>query len=236
MEISLLALIGIGLAAMFFGYFFGLFEGRGQGYKRRSKEEEQFQELKTIAGQAKTDYANAPNLLELARREGGEPLVRIDGRPVDRLHMAADERKRLIECMILLRPWVEPPEQGSSTRTATRLPGDSAAPPAGRGAGARGATARKPTSPEPEAGGSAPPSASAPPPPTSLVQQIDAILQEQIAGTSLADRGIRLAEALHGGAMVFIGQTSYDGVDNVPDPEIQVAIRAAIAEWEKTAS
>ncbi|HET6846503.1 MAG TPA: hypothetical protein VFH29_06685, partial [Anaerolineales bacterium] len=37
MEISILALIGIAIAAMFFGYFFGLLEGRGQGYKRGRK-------------------------------------------------------------------------------------------------------------------------------------------------------------------------------------------------------
>src|SRR5512135_74470 len=39
MEFSPLALIGISLVAMFFGYFFGLLEGRGQGYKKRKKEE-----------------------------------------------------------------------------------------------------------------------------------------------------------------------------------------------------
>ena len=36
---SPLVVIGIAIAAMFFGYFFGLFEGRGQGYKKRQKEE-----------------------------------------------------------------------------------------------------------------------------------------------------------------------------------------------------
>jgi len=39
MEFDLLSLIGISLVAMFFGYFFGLFEGRGQGYIKRKKEE-----------------------------------------------------------------------------------------------------------------------------------------------------------------------------------------------------
>jgi hypothetical protein len=67
----------------------------------------------------------------------------------------------------------------------------------------------------------------------SLVQQIDRVLQARLAGTALAGRGIRLAEAAHGGALVFIGQTQYDGVDKVADPEIQAAIRSAIADWEK---
>jgi hypothetical protein len=65
------------------------------------------------------------------------------------------------------------------------------------------------------------------------VAQIDAILQVRLAGSPLAERGIRLSEALHGGAIVFVGTHQYDGVDAVPDPEIQGAIRAAIKEWEE---
>ena len=38
-EITYVALIGIALVAMFFGYGFGLWEGRSQGYKKRKKEE-----------------------------------------------------------------------------------------------------------------------------------------------------------------------------------------------------
>ena len=34
-----LVAIVIGLSVMFFGYFFGLFEGRGKGYKKRREEE-----------------------------------------------------------------------------------------------------------------------------------------------------------------------------------------------------
>jgi hypothetical protein len=83
------------------------------------------------------------------------------------------------------------------------------------------------TSPNPAA-----PAAAQGPLSMSLVQQIDHVLQARLAGTPLASRGIRLAEAPHGAAIVFIGQTQYDGVDKVADPEIQGAIRAAIAEWE----
>jgi len=69
--------------------------------------------------------------------------------------------------------------------------------------------------------------------PTSLVTQIDAILQARLAGTPLAARGIRLAEALNGGAIVFVGTDHFDGVADVPDAEVRAAIHAAIAEWEK---
>ena len=32
---------------------------------------------------------------------------------------------------------------------------------------------------------------------------------------------------------VFVGLTRYSGIDEVPDPDIKAAIRAAIAEWEE---
>ena len=48
-EITYLAIIGIGLAAMFFVYVFGLFEGRNQGYKKRKAEEDQEEKEKPAA-------------------------------------------------------------------------------------------------------------------------------------------------------------------------------------------
>ena len=68
--------------------------------------------------------------------------------------------------------------------------------------------------------------------PTTMVGQIDAILQSKISGTPLATRGIRLVESVQGGAMVVVGLQRYAGVGDVPDPEVQAVIRAAIAEWE----
>jgi hypothetical protein len=65
------------------------------------------------------------------------------------------------------------------------------------------------------------------------VSQIDAILQEQLVGTSLEERGVFLAQSPEGGVSVYVGLTRYTGIDDVPDPEIKAAIRAAITEWEK---
>jgi hypothetical protein len=65
------------------------------------------------------------------------------------------------------------------------------------------------------------------------VSQIDMILQERLAGTELEERGIFLAQSMEGGVIVYVGLTRYNGIDDVPDPEIKAAIRAAITEWEK---
>ena len=65
-----------------------------------------------------------------------------------------------------------------------------------------------------------------------MVGQIDAILQTRIAGTPLGERGIRLMDSGQGGAAIYIGLQRYPGLGDVPDPEVQAAIKAAIAEWE----
>lgn len=66
-----------------------------------------------------------------------------------------------------------------------------------------------------------------------MVGQIDDILQTHLADTPLASRGIRLVELPEGGVIVMDGLNKYSGVSEVPDPQVQAMIRAAIAEWEK---
>lgn len=69
-------------------------------------------------------------------------------------------------------------------------------------------------------------------PANSIVSQIDTILQMHLQGTPLEERGIFLTESPEGGVAVYVGLTRYNGIAEVPDPEIKEAIRAAIAEWE----
>jgi hypothetical protein len=67
-----------------------------------------------------------------------------------------------------------------------------------------------------------------------MVGQIDAILQGHLASLPLESRVIRLIESLEGDVAVMVGLTKYNGVGEVPDPQVQDMIRAAIAEWEDT--
>jgi hypothetical protein len=64
------------------------------------------------------------------------------------------------------------------------------------------------------------------------VAQIDSILQSQIAGTPLIEKGIRLQESPEGGVIVWVGMSKFQGVEDVPDEQIKAAIRAAISVWE----
>lgn len=67
----------------------------------------------------------------------------------------------------------------------------------------------------------------------SIVMLIEEILQEKLAGSQLAHRGIHLGEDPIRGVIVKVGPDSYEGIDGVPEPEIKAALRAAVSEWER---
>ncbi len=269
MEINPLVLIVIALATMFFGYGFGLFEGRGQGYKRRQKEEASDPALRRPVVQPEAPPAPPPvteaaaaeapvvpqetTLLRLSIDDSEQAHLDMDGQRIDTTRMEPQQRKRLIDLMVLMRPWIEtgpiapskpkpvpaPTGVAAAAQRATVPPFDSkpvtqSVPARGTGplAGSTSPLAARSTGPLSSGTGplgtpDAPASA-----PTTMVGQIDAILQINLAGTPLAGRGIRLVESAQGGAMVVVGLTRYPSVGDVPEPEVQAAIRAAIAEWE----
>lgn len=66
----------------------------------------------------------------------------------------------------------------------------------------------------------------------SMAAQIDSILQLRLLNTPLADRGIRLQSLPEGDMSVVVGPDQYASVDDVPEEEIRLLIRSAVAEWE----
>jgi hypothetical protein len=268
MEMTLPVLVGICVATMFFGYIFGLIEGRGQGYKKRKKEEEldlnaQLPPEERAPGEVQTSTeaqapAEAPpvmaapqtDVLALHLDEKGMPQLDLDGKHVEATSLAPDQRRRLVDLLVMMRPWVDgtaaktaapsapPPAPAARPVARTAPPSPPAAPrvePAPPSAADRfrvatGAVQPAKAQPPTSAGDAA----DAPAPvPMSMVAQIDAILQSRMIGTPLAELGVRLAESLNGGVTVFVGKDRYAGVGDVPSSEIQAAIRGAIAEWEK---
>jgi len=227
-EITYLAIAGIALAAMFFGYGFGLFEGRSQGYKRRKAEEEQ-ERKDQPPPKPMTVTVDDPGLLRI-KNENGLLTLDLDGTRADTSSLSAEQRKRLIEMLTLMRPWLEGrsvPAPAPSTKTSSPPPPPRPAPvslapstpkPTPQPSGPRASTIAKEDRPSAPA--------------NSIVTQIDAILQARLAGTPLEDRGVFLTQSPEGGVIVYVGLTRYTGVDEVPDAEVKAAIRAAISEWE----
>jgi len=67
----------------------------------------------------------------------------------------------------------------------------------------------------------------------SIAAQVDEVLQEKLASTAYKDQGIRLLELPNGGMVVMVNDTQYDGVNEVPDPEVRLLIQESVAEWER---
>ena len=231
------------LAIVIFVYIFGLYEGRSQGYKKRKAEEGLEKKDKPApAPEIKTETVTVddPGLLRI-KNEKGSFALDLDGARVNPLALSPDQRKRLVDMLNIMRPWLEGrsspaastktsamPIQPQSTSVSDRLE-TFAGPPAQ-------------TKPAPPPTPIFQPSASRPStiakedrpsaPANSIVSQIDSVLQARLEGTPLGERGIFLTQSPEGGVSVYVGLTRYNGIDDVPDPEVKAAIRAAISEWE----
>jgi len=221
------------IGAIIFVYIFGLFEGRGQGRKMRAAEEAQEKKEKTPEpakpATPATIKVDDPGLMRI-KNENGYLTLDLDGARVDTSSLSADQRKRLIEMLGLIRPWLEgkpaPAPVATTPVAPTPITPTSQAPlkPIAPASSINPLTTPKPGTMSKEDRPSAPA--------TSIVGQIDSVLQMRLAGTPLEERGVFLAQSPDGGVMVYVGLTKYMGIDDVPDAEIKAAIRAAITEWE----
>jgi len=240
---SPVAVFGLAIGAMFFGYFFGLFEGRGQGYKRRKAEEaekEKSEATEPAESSAEPMPPASPppasdetSVLEVSMDKAGQLRLKLDGQRIEADGIDADQRKRMITVLTQIRPWLD-----SSKPAAPPARPQPASPPQATSS-PQGIPAPTPKpAPRPAPASAPPPSRStddkkdATPEPQSIVAQIDSILQEQMVGTPLIEKGIRLQESPEGGVTVWVGINKFETVDDVPDEQIKAAIRAAISVWE----
>jgi len=235
------------IAGLIFVYLFGIFEGRGQGYKKRKaeeeiekKKEEPASYLVKVPDKSATTPVDDPGLLRI-KSENGTLTLDLDGARADTSSLSPDQRRRLIEMLNLMRPWLE--NKPAPAVTTAPSPSPSIAPVQDKPVPAP--VMPVPTPPPLQPSPAIAPGASvnnaqdkkkddkAEATPTSMVGQINMILQARIANTVFATRGITIMETPSGGVNVFVGIDRYEGIEAVPDEEIKAVIRAAIAEWEK---
>jgi hypothetical protein len=223
--------IAVAVVAMFFGYFFGLFEGRGQGYKRRQAEEPQEVEKNEPEAQVEPLPSAGPalppdetSLLDVSADNAGGLRLKLDGQRIDAASINPEQRKRIIAVLTQIRPWLEsatPAPQPARPATVQPAPVRPApAPGASPGQSPRPIPPPVKVEEEPAAA------------PGSIVAQVDSILQAQMVGTPLLEKGIRLQESPEGGVIVWVGISKFEAIDDVPDDQIKAAIRAAITTWE----
>ncbi len=154
--------------------------------------------------------------------------------------LTVEQRERLASAAGDFAQWIgapaPAPAPGRASQAAQAAPEHVEPPPAAPSGAAQPLSrpapppAVLPTTPIPAPGRVVPPLKEEP---KSMVEQINAVLAELIAGTPYEARGLALTEDPVNGVIVWVGSASYAGVDSVPDREIQNVIRSAVAEWER---
>jgi len=234
-----LSTILIPLLALLVGWAIGFFDSNMRTSRKIKQAEDSAQaaikeaQVQLASIPKKPAVADASDLMRI-KDEEGTLILDLDGTRVNTSSITADQRKRLIEMLNAMRPWLEgkpasapapvkpapPPSVPAQNKPA---PTSGIIPPPQPMAQPQAPSPKPPATPKKEEVEAAP---------TSIVGQINMILQERIVNTPLASRGVSLMESITGGVNVFVGVQRYDGIDDVPNDEIKAAIRAAIVEWE----
>jgi len=240
----------IGLVALAVGWAIGFFDSNRNTTKKIKQAEESAQKairdaedkaaeaqklIDTTSTSPSSNVIDNPGILRL-RNENGSLSLDLDGEAIHSTPLSSDQRKRLIEILNLVRPILEgkpapmvappPPSQDMLSRLDAVSTSSFAPPPTPIPIvkpSLNQIITRAPKKKDDKTEDA----------PTTMVGQINAILQSQMANTPLASKGISMLESPSGGVIVHVGEKNYEGIDDVPNEEIKTAIRAAIAEWEK---
>jgi hypothetical protein len=152
--------------------------------------------------------------------------------------LSAEQRQRLINLMVQIRPWIDGTASQSITAAEpepilikttpspisppipVQTPVASTAPKIDALRGLRSMLKNEIKTPGQDKG-------------ISIVMMIDDVLQAKLMGSTLLSKSIRLEEGSMGEVIVLVGANRYNRVDEVPDPEIRAMIKSAISDWEK---
>ena len=147
------------------------------------------------------------------RTPNNQVWLEMDGKRLDNKEaLQPEQRQRLINLVLDLRPWLEttrPTKPGSEVAAQAVQPE--------KKKDSRGSEDIK-TAPVLE----------------SIIQQIDKVLQAKLATSALKDRGIQLTEGPGGIVIVKDGINRYEGIDAISDTQVKTLIQQAVADWEKS--
>jgi hypothetical protein len=228
-----------GLVVLVVGFLIGYFDSNLRSEKTIEAAETKAENLRVEAEkrleEAKAMMEHAPKTVDdpgalRLKITKGVPMLEMDGAVVNMKTVTVDQKKRLIELLSLIRPWLE---GGQPVSQPVSRPVEAMSTPQ---------TPLQPASVQHTIPAARPSNTQPLPVPKSeeekkfkalsMMAQIDTVLQARIAGTPLEGK-ISIGENPVSGIEVTVDREKYPGIDEVPDPEIKKAIRAAIAEWEQ---
>ena len=228
--LPILAMWGIGIVVLLIGFFIGYVDSNLRSAKKieaaetKEKNARADAEQKLAAAEALKasipPSVDDPGLLRL-KNKNGTPSLELDGKDLTAKNVSPEQKKRLIELITIMRPWVEGGQAAPIASQPVAAPQTPLTPVSPNEQMSRPVQPLK--RPEPEKSIAA----------LSIVQQIDTVLQERLLNTPLEKSGLRLQESLQGGVEVYVGTQKFDTIDDVPDATIKATIRAAIAAWEE---
>ena len=97
MEINFILVIGVGLATLFVGYFVGMFERRGGDKEPRAQP----------PPAASRPGGPENSLLRLSLDGNNQLQLDVDGQRAEASGLNPEQRKRVIDLMVMIRPWVD---------------------------------------------------------------------------------------------------------------------------------
>src|SRR4030095_1183551 len=164
-------------------YLFGIYEGRGQGYKKRKAEEAQEKKDAPPAPSVPvTVKVDDPGLMRI-KNEHGTLTLDLDGVRADTAALTADQRKRLIEMLTVIRPWLEgrPAPAPAPVATSAVMPSPPLSQPQPVASTPVSSAPRPAPQPTPTTTKAAEKEAAAPKA-IGIVGQIDSVLQARLVG------------------------------------------------------
>lgn len=237
---AILLIVVAGIA----GYVFGLVDKRFTNALRKKKENPAEEPIPVLPPQPDVPAAEIP--LKITIDKDKKFNLEVDGVLLSSPEaISAEQRQRLINLLVQVRPWLE-------QKPAAKPPAAAPATPAPTSPAPAASQPVRPANPTPVPAVTPPevPSVSlikgissmvtkdvrmaSEKKPSSIVGMIDQVLQARLEDSPLKEKGIRLEDGPMGGVIVWVGNQRYSGIDAVPDQQIQVMIKSAVAEWEKS--
>lgn len=201
-----LVTIGLLLVVLIIGYLIGLLEASLKGSRKAKPPAKPSTDGTLLSLEGEIE------VLRAWRTNAGKLDLEMDGQRIESKEMLLPEQhRRLVNLLLELRPWLEAAPDLPPARPGQEQPAKPPIP----------AKTKEPKVEQPAAA------------PLSIVAQIDQILQDRLAGTPLAGKGIQLQESPEGGVIVWVGMQRFEGIDAIPAPQVKAAIRQAVEAWEK---